>query len=266
MPYSIRESDYLKNLLRHLSQDIQKYSLEFIFGDESPVSALSLKENIRYQVRESDFIFFIFDGKNINVFWDMGMAYGLDKPYLTAFTDDISIPEGSITITDPSIIHLKMDEGDGLRLSSAFEYFLDGLSRRKDLADKLIFMCHRTLDKPAVEPLALSLEGMGYRVWYDSWNILPGDSIVASISKGIKVSTHFLILLSKNTHGSSWVSKELNTALSLALDNNSPRIIPIFLDKEGRESMPTLLRELRGVEFFGKTFKESFEELQKGLI
>jgi hypothetical protein len=40
-----------------------------------------------------------------------------------------------------------------------------------------VFLSHRSKDKAVVRPLAERLRGDGLRVWFDEWEIKPGDSI-----------------------------------------------------------------------------------------
>ncbi len=188
-------SGHVRSLLRGFSHPAFSHRVDFVFGDEAPLHVLSLKENLLRTVKQADFMLCLFDGRNPNVFWEMGMAFGLGKPYMTALIGDHGLRQRAIPVfTDPSIVLLQRWDAEGVRLLSvAMEHFLNGLAARQDRSSTRIFMCHRSVDKGLVEPIALSLEGMGYNVWYDSWRIRPGDSIPGSVSDGIKQSTHFSV-------------------------------------------------------------------------
>lgn len=54
----------------------------------------------------------------------------------------------------------------------------DGLSR------PLLFICHASEDKPFVERLVMHLDRRALHAWYDTREILVGDSIVARLTKG----------------------------------------------------------------------------------
>ena len=44
-----------------------------------------------------------------------------------------------------------------------------------------VFLSHSARDKPVVRALAVRLKADGLRVWFDEWEIKPGDSIPAKI-------------------------------------------------------------------------------------
>ena len=46
------------------------------------------------------------------------------------------------------------------------------------------FLRHSSKDKAAVRPLAERLQQDGLKVWFDEWEIKPGDSIPAMIEEG----------------------------------------------------------------------------------
>jgi len=48
-----------------------------------------------------------------------------------------------------------------------------------------VFVSHSAKDKAAVRPLADRLRTDGLKVWFDEWNIKPGDSIPAKIEDGL---------------------------------------------------------------------------------
>jgi hypothetical protein len=258
MPYS-RES--LRRLVKRLPSALTSHHVEFVFADEAVSVAFNLKDQILFLIKQADFLLCFVDEKNPNILWEMGIATALGKPFLTVYLGrdaDIPVLNGFIRL-------LGEEEGDLHFLANRIAQFLGEFSILKNRSATRVFLCHRSLDKASVEPLAEALREKQYIVWYDDWNILPGDAIPDKISDGIRLSTHFLIFLSENAPASSWVSKELNTALTLALEKKSPRIIPVFLDPIGRDSTPILLKELRGVQFYGRSFAEAFKALEKGL-
>lgn len=51
-----------------------------------------------------------------------------------------------------------------------------------------VFLSHSSKDKQVVRELAERLKADGVRVWFDEWEILPGDSIFAKIEEGLENS------------------------------------------------------------------------------
>ena len=51
-----------------------------------------------------------------------------------------------------------------------------------------VFLSHSAADKATVRALAARLRADGLRVWFDEWEIQPGDSIPAKIEEGLERS------------------------------------------------------------------------------
>ncbi len=49
-----------------------------------------------------------------------------------------------------------------------------------------VFLSHSAKDKAVVRPLAERLRKDGLKVWFDDWEIKPGDSIPAKIEEGLE--------------------------------------------------------------------------------
>ena len=49
-----------------------------------------------------------------------------------------------------------------------------------------VFLSHSSQDKPLVHDLAERLKADGLRVWFDQWQIRPGDSIPHKIEEGLE--------------------------------------------------------------------------------
>ncbi|MCC7479020.1 toll/interleukin-1 receptor domain-containing protein [bacterium] len=89
------------------------------------------------------------------------------------------------------------------------------------------FLCHSSKDKPFVEALAEHLMAHGVEVWFDKWDIQPGDSLRRKIEEGIESSGFFIPVLSENSLESEWVKTELDAATILKLQG-SCRIVPVL--------------------------------------
>ncbi len=96
----------------------------------------------------------------------------------------------------------------------------------------MIFVSHNIKDKSVVEPLALKLaEIFGKeKVFYDSWSIQPGDSLVGKMDEGLQSCKFFLLFVSGNSLKSEMVKLEWRSAL-IKRTKGEVKIIPIILEQ-----------------------------------
>lgn len=91
-----------------------------------------------------------------------------------------------------------------------------------------IFISHASEDKDAiVRPMAIFLERMGVRVWYDEFALKLGDSLSASIDKGLLDSKYGLVVLSKAFLKKNWTDYEFRSLLSKQVDGERV-ILPLW--------------------------------------
>jgi len=64
-----------------------------------------------------------------------------------------------------------------------------------------VFLSHNSQDKPRVRELARLLDDRGIRVWLDEDQLIPGESWLPSLEKGIKGSTTGAVLVGKDGLG-----------------------------------------------------------------
>ena len=74
-----------------------------------------------------------------------------------------------------------------------------------------VFLSHSAKDKAVVRAVAERLRGDGLRVWFDEWEIKPGDSIPAKIEDGLERSRVLVLCMSGNAFGSEWAQLEAGT-------------------------------------------------------
>jgi hypothetical protein len=106
-----------------------------------------------------------------------------------------------------------------------------------------VFICHTTEDKDAVaRPLAERLSRLGLNVWYDELSLSIGDSLRASIDKGISNSRYGIVILSQTFFDKKWPQNELNAMFSLET-NGENRILPVWhkIDKDFLKNNSPLL-------------------------
>ena len=103
-----------------------------------------------------------------------------------------------------------------------------------------IFLSHTHSDKVTVEPIAEQLRQVfgEENVFYDSWSMRPGDSIIGKMNEGMEAPDFVFFFVSSASLASGMVSLEWQTALHKAAKGQT-RLIPVRLDQS---SMPALLR------------------------
>ena len=93
-----------------------------------------------------------------------------------------------------------------------------------------VFLSYSSKDKPDVRKLAKKLKADGLLVWFDEWEIQPGDSIPLKIEDGLEKSRILVIIMSCHAFESDWVTLERHTALFRYPANRERRFIPLRLD------------------------------------
>ena len=93
-----------------------------------------------------------------------------------------------------------------------------------------VFLSHSSKDKATVRQIAERLRKDGLRIWFDEWQIRPGDSIPAKIEDGLQRSRELVLCLSKNVQGSDWTQMEVSTFRFRDPLNKQRRFIPLRLD------------------------------------
>jgi len=93
-----------------------------------------------------------------------------------------------------------------------------------------VFLSHSNKDKATVRTIAERLRADGLRVWFDDWELKPGDSIPAKIEQGLEQSRVLVLCLSSNAFGSDWAALESGTFRFRDPLNKERRFIPLRLD------------------------------------
>lgn len=103
-----------------------------------------------------------------------------------------------------------------------------------------VFLSYSSQDRPFVERLAADLVSYGLKVWWDRWEMRVGDSLVSKIQEGIQSSSWLVVVLSPNSAESSWVKRELASAMAEEIASDQVRVLPALLDDC---SLPPFLRD-----------------------
>jgi hypothetical protein len=90
------------------------------------------------------------------------------------------------------------------------------------------FISHATEDKDNfVRPLAHALSALGAKVWYDELSLKIGDSLSASIDKGLAESRFGIVVLSPAFMSKGWPKRELQGLVACEMDGRST-ILPLM--------------------------------------
>lgn len=108
-----------------------------------------------------------------------------------------------------------------------------------------VFLSYKQRSKaePIADIIADRLSHQHIEVWFDKWEIKAGDSVPGKIGEGFKSSDACLVFLESQYSSSDWCTKEMNTALTKAI-NEGFTIIPILLEDCEK---PELLKDLKHI-------------------
>lgn len=90
------------------------------------------------------------------------------------------------------------------------------------------FISHASEDKKEfVRPLAVALQKLGVKVWYDEFELKIGDSLRQSIDKGLGNSRYGVVVLSQSFFAKKWPQYELDGMVAREM-NGAKVILPIW--------------------------------------
>lgn len=123
----------------------------------------------------------------------------------------------------------------------------------------MIFISYTHQDKSIVDAIAqrLALVFGQRNVFYDSWSIQPGDSIVDRMDKGLQNCKFFFFFVSKNSLPSKMVRLEWQNAIIKATKGDA-RIIPVRLDDC---LMPNVLLQTLYIDVFGQGLENGIRQM-----
>lgn len=100
----------------------------------------------------------------------------------------------------------------------------------KMLKPHQVFISHNWHDKPTAKTLARDLAARGVRIWIDEAEIRLGDSLITKIREGIDKVDYLVVLISRHSIQSEWVTKEVDIAMNQEIEGKQVKVIPILLD------------------------------------
>tara|TARA_R110002072_G_scaffold34683_3_gene103477 strand:- start:1036 stop:1746 length:711 start_codon:yes stop_codon:yes gene_type:complete len=88
-------------------------------------------------------------------------------------------------------------------------------------SERKVYLAHASEDKSIALPLAEGLISRGIDVWYDNWEICPGDSLRRKMESGLDDCSHFVVLLTANSIKKPWVDEEIDVGLLRTIEGTS---------------------------------------------
>ena len=126
------------------------------------------------------------------------------------------------------------------------------------------FISYSSLDQAFAERLHADLQAKGVRCWFAPEDMKIGDKIRPVIDQAIRVHEKLLLVLSKNSIGSDWVEKEVETAFDKENESGKIALFPIRLDEAVMESDEAWAADIRRTRHIGDFRKwKNHDQYQK---
>ena len=91
-----------------------------------------------------------------------------------------------------------------------------------------VFICHSSVDKEFARRLSSDLKSNGIKVWFDEFEMFPGDSLYEKIQSVIRSSAWFVIVLSPDSVSSKWCKRELHNAMEEENQRDRLFVVPVL--------------------------------------
>ena len=155
---------------------------------------------------------------------DVGLVVGMDSGCI--YLDGKRTAPSDVTVGDDDTGLIYRQLLPAVRVSSPKG---NGEEIRRSFRYDVLFACSAK-DKGIVRGLAQRLKDDGLHVWFDEWEILPGESIEAARKRALEQSRILILALSANAFGSEWSALERQTIGFRDAADSDRRFIPVRLD------------------------------------
>lgn len=169
----------------------------------------------------------------------------------------------------------------GVNKADLYERINSILSKNDSKNDICVFISHKREDKSACVEIAKYLKEAGIDYYLDiedqglqiASNNSDPEKITESIKKGIKNSTHMLVVISKKTYLSKWVPFEVGYGHSAIIDqkplNSKINLAVLTLSDISEKQLPDYLQiayQIRGTKSLNEYISKISNTLEKSLI
>src|SRR5215469_15746928 len=111
-----------------------------------------------------------------------------------------------------------------------------------------VFLSHNRRQKPWVRLIVEFLRGHGLTVFFDEDSIAPGEDIITALERAIDSSDTLVLVISRTSVHSRWVSFETAVRLYEEMQDSSRRLIPILVESVDRTLIRSAVRRLDAVD------------------
>ena len=128
------------------------------------------------------------------------------------------------------------------------------------------FISHATEDNPLSDWLALKLAALGYKVWYDRFDLLGGERFSRDITTAINGAFRLLAVVSKVSKEKDNPVKEWTAAINIGRERKTDFLIPLMVDHMSPTELPWQLSDITWVPFadnWATGLRQLLENLEK---
>jgi hypothetical protein len=113
-----------------------------------------------------------------------------------------------------------------------------------------VFLSYNSHDRVMVEHIAVHLTDKAQlKPWFDQWRLVPGDSWVRNLERGLAASSSCAVFVGRDGEG-AWQTPEVEAALRQQVMNRHFRVIPVLLPGAGpKPELPPFLDGNHWVDF-----------------
>lgn len=124
------------------------------------------------------------------------------------------------------------------------------------------FISYVEPDQSWAEWIAWQLEGAGYKVMLDAWDIIPGDNFILRMHNTLDSADRYIAVLTDRYLRSAYAVDEWTAAL-FRDRTGTPKLIPVVV--EHVESIPPLLSAIVRIDLTGLNEEDAAERLIESL-
>jgi hypothetical protein len=118
-----------------------------------------------------------------------------------------------------------------------------------------IFLSHTYDQRPFVREVADELRRRGFDPGAETAELKAGQEVQEQLSQALASSTMFVVFIGKSVD-SPWMNFEIGAALG-----GSKPLLPVFLTEGGRQSAPSVVSKLKGIEAYDLKPDEVAEQI-----
>jgi hypothetical protein len=85
---------------------------------------------------------------------------------------------------------------------------------------------------------------MGIGIWHDSDQLVPSDSLVAAIDRGLSRMSHYVLFWSEHCVGAPWVARELQVGVTRLVEHS----VPVLIVRLDDTPPPSIVSDLYRIE------------------